>query len=661
MDVLMLEPSEVFVECQARNFKGTPEEQIQFLTARLEDENNNVHVAPNRPHQAAYLHPKKEAKFCLTALVGIREKLKDAINPHDRNALEKLYHKTLHIIGRLERMKYSGVVRQTVMKLIINSKQILKTIDKGLLHLVDQTEPVRPEDVPDIEITESPKVDEPDTLNDRTAKLSIDNNAPIQFNSSTFVESTSLASTTPVTANHNSAPQKNCSQTTFVNPSLPNTAANSTFVNPTPYNNMFYPSGSLAGQSFYPYLVPNYPFYNPFQQSMPVHQPTEYQHFPVNTNLAIPAEKNDKYISQNTVTVQVPNNNSQSIPTAHSSPVSQPVNAPNLSAGEARASTVSRKSETNPHRASFAGRNLNINLYFDGSRNGLSFDRFLFRVERLATHLGIPEDSLVDELHFFLKGQAAEFYWSTIEKHKGIISWSFMKNIMKDRYRDRRMDFDIRRSLDVRRQRRAEPFIEFYSAILDMALPLEVPLSDNDLLMLLIRNMSIDLQRKLAGEFFRSVETLVARCVSIEDDWSRIDKISPALRRVEEVEVVQHETEIPVETSVEAVLMTKKISPQDKFSPNSLDICWNCDDIGHRYRDCPAETRRIFCFGCGASNVVKPKCPTCLSKSGNSIREAKNPGSQRLLLTRPSPNYRRQTEEVASNTDPELYRRQSHH
>lgn len=99
-------------------------------------------------------------------------------------------------------------------------------------------------------------------------------------------------------------------------------------------------------------------------------------------------------------------------------------------------------------RNSFCYRNVNMNLSFDGSRNALPIERFLFRVERLAVSFNIPSEQLVDELHFLLKGSAMEFYWSVVEQHRGRITWAQMKIALRERYRERRTDFDIRRAID---------------------------------------------------------------------------------------------------------------------------------------------------------------------------------------------------------------------
>lgn len=61
------------------------------------------------------------------------------------------------------------------------------------------------------------------------------------------------------------------------------------------------------------------------------------------------------------------------------------------------------------------------------------------------------------------------------------------------------------------------------------------------------------------------------------------------------------------------------------------------------------------CYGCGAPNIIKPNCRVCNQPTKGNIRgEVRMPGAQPA----PNPNFNRKlTEDVASNTCPELYRK----
>lgn len=57
------------------------------------------------------------------------------------------------------------------------------------------------------------------------------------------------------------------------------------------------------------------------------------------------------------------------------------------------------------------------------------------------------------------------------------------------------------------------------------------------------------------------------------------------------------------------------VENRDSNSPEtgSQSICWNCDEPGHRFKDCQIPWG-IFCFKCGKKDFTKITCPICKSK-----------------------------------------------
>lgn len=49
----------------------------------------------------------------------------------------------------------------------------------------------------------------------------------------------------------------------------------------------------------------------------------------------------------------------------------------------------------------------------------------------------------------------------------------------------------------------------------------------------------------------------------------------------------------------------------DQNTPNTIPICWNCKDIGHRYEDCRFDELHRFCRGCGKPGYNKNDCFNC--------------------------------------------------
>lgn len=44
--------------------------------------------------------------------------------------------------------------------------------------------------------------------------------------------------------------------------------------------------------------------------------------------------------------------------------------------------------------------------------------------------------------------------------------------------------------------------------------------------------------------------------------------------------------------------------------------CWKCGGSGHRFRDCGAEVKGRFCYGCGRKDTIRKECPKCSPQRG---------------------------------------------
>lgn len=164
-------------------------------------------------------------------------------------------------------------------------------------------------------------------------------------------------------------------------------------------------------------------------------------------------------------------------------------------------------------------------LTFNGKSDSISIERFLNRAEFLATQNHITFDRLSIDIVTILSGPAREYYWLILEANYPLkTSWSHLRNGMMHRFKSSLSDYDIKEVMRARKQQygKNEPFQEFLSIILEMSLSLIKPLSELDLIHLLMENMRPGLQLDLAGETFRTVSDLENRCRAKEIAWKKI-------------------------------------------------------------------------------------------------------------------------------------------
>lgn len=151
-----------------------------------------------------------------------------------------------------------------------------------------------------------------------------------------------------------------------------------------------------------------------------------------------------------------------------------------------------------------------------------------------------------------------------------------------------------------------------------MAIRLRRQLSEEELIEVLCRNMSIHLRKALWREHFVTVDDLLSSCNDFERLCAEENQQSLARRTMRISELEQPVPEYDEDNAGQQYV--------DALGGNNIPICWNCRDIGHSFMQCDKAQRGVFCFSCGMSGVMKINCPKC---SGNARRDVKMAGTTR--------------------------------
>lgn len=126
------------------------------------------------------------------------------------------------------------------------------------------------------------------------------------------------------------------------------------------------------------------------------------------------------------------------------------------------------------------------------------------------------------------------------------------------------------------------------------------------------------------------------------------------MQELESACVSQPEYQVPYQLQQSQVTQSQSIQPNQARrdscegqvvaqieGPNRKQyaICWNCKDLGHIFKDCakPVPFGRIFCFGCGLENMLKPNCSNC-KNNPNKRQNSMTPG-YRALAVEGSPGH----------------------
>ncbi|KAM8702877.1 hypothetical protein ACLKA7_005212 [Drosophila subpalustris] len=259
----------------------------------------------------------------------------------------------------------------------------------------------------------------------------------------------------------------------------------------------------------------------------------------------------------------------------------------------------------------------NWGVKFDGAPKGQTVQEFLYRVKSLTEDCLQGDFSIIcKNLHVLLVGKARDWYWRFRKEHSEF-GWSEFCEAIRSHYQDNKDDDLILEEIRSRKQRDGETFDSLYDDVITLVSRMAIPLDEYRLIQQLKRNLEPELRQALLYIQVHSVahlRQLVQQRENLlgEDDFKRYLKGGNApkpffKRAVAAVDL--NSTEQPDEEAISDSVAAIQHS-------NRVITCWNCDEQGHTWDMCLRD-RHIFCYGCGAKNIYKPQCPTCIQRAEN--------------------------------------------
>lgn len=235
---------------------------------------------------------------------------------------------------------------------------------------------------------------------------------------------------------------------------------------------------------------------------------------------------------------------------------------------------------------------------------GLSVDNFIYRIHALTIQsLRGDFNTLCQHVHLLFCDKAIDWYWrfhATVAR----VDWETLCRELRNQFRDRRTDFDLREQMRARKQRHGEKFDSFYDAILQITDRLQTPVNEYDLIEILKRNLRPEVRKEILHFNIISISDLrdfVRKHEILEDELGKYRS---------------NRTFIPHKVVSELGGESSSVEGMMEVNEVVEFKCWNCSKTGHKFEDCVGE-RRIFCYGCGTPNIFKPNCAKCNKSSKN--------------------------------------------
>lgn len=291
---------------------------------------------------------------------------------------------------------------------------------------------------------------------------------------------------------------------------------------------------------------------------------------------------------------------------------------------------------------------------FDGTDSVLPVEEFIFRVELMAEGESVSNQDLAAGLHYLLTGNALTWFWLFKRRNRNA-PWNELVANLKSEFKNRDTDYEIRKKADATKQAARESFSDFKLRVEAELSRLNNPISEEEKLSMLKRNLKPDLRKAVFYRDIRSTVDLAEMCREFEKLSSQLGEevqTNYVRRSVHEIDNVgsnyEYGSENPMHQYFDAnynPFPEMGAAYQEEVQVDAIGnaeylVCWNCKDLGHAFMDCPKPIPpgRIFCFGCGAANILKPNCLKCKSNPNRKPYSAQQGHRIPTMLPNPVPN-----------------------
>lgn len=268
------------------------------------------------------------------------------------------------------------------------------------------------------------------------------------------------------------------------------------------------------------------------------------------------------------------------------------------------------------------------NVKFSGEE-GLSLTEFLGEVDLYAQSEGFtPHDLFNSAIHLF-SGNARKWYKAHFQEFHG---WNELVVALKEDFQPQYYDYMLLTEIESRMQGKSETFSTFLAEMVILFGKLSKQISEDHKLYILRKNMQTCYSYALATQDILSVRQLHGVCKRIDtakllqERNSHPDSfrfLEPGFRApienrkifrntINEIEEGNNSHEEECEAFDNFNRRRNFARTNEKMKNNK---CFNCEFVGHGFRNCPQPRKGIFCYECGLPNITVTDCPNC--KIGN--------------------------------------------
>lgn len=131
---------------------------------------------------------------------------------------------------------------------------------------------------------------------------------------------------------------------------------------------------------------------------------------------------------------------------------------------------------------------------FGGLKSDVTVKDFIYRINTLTRiHLNGDFDILCRHAHTLFEGQANQWFWRYHRQTNGDFIWVDLCQALKKQFQETTTDYDLKDDMRRRKQRPNENFDEYLDTIMRMSDRLSSPVSEQELIEIVVRNLRTEL------------------------------------------------------------------------------------------------------------------------------------------------------------------------
>lgn len=249
------------------------------------------------------------------------------------------------------------------------------------------------------------------------------------------------------------------------------------------------------------------------------------------------------------------------------------------------------------------------NIRFSGDGKGLSVNAFLERINDFSQSRNVSKKELINSIGELLSDDALIWYRYIRQK---VRNWEHFVELMKQEFEP--PDYEVELWEEIRRRtqgssERISTYIARMNALFDR---LPTSPTEEEKLKILRRNVNPYLIKATSLTSISTVDQFLEICRTLEMSEKHAERYKPPVN-YRKTAVLEPDLACPPEF----IGRLNELTTSENLNTISDVECWNCKEIGHRFKKCPKPRKSCFCFGCGKSNSTRSDCPICKKKSKN--------------------------------------------